>query len=239
MGQRAVVIRRIVLLPRFRIRQEAHRQHDTHQHRRHYRPEGGLFIVQHRFDPGLDPSFTESQRTGGHPAFRAAAIQQRLRISGSFLRRHIPHHPLIAGQFHIPTEAYIRRPDQRIIPIHCQQHIAQQLPDMIPAPQVGTFMQQDTGPGVLLHAGGQVDVGSEHSQKEGGLDLVAEINIILHADAGRHLLLQPHIAHKGTGQHNSHAHGPQEGYISLGEVPAAGGRFLLRSCGRRFALRVG
>ena len=201
-----------LLVPRpLGVGQEAHRHRDAHQHRRHRDPEAGLFIPQHRLYPGLDPHLAKGERTGGHPAAAPAAIQQRLGIGGPFLRRHVPDHPLIAGQLHIPAEQDIRHPHQRIIPVHRQQRKAQGLPHMIPPPQVGPLVPQHAVPGRLVHAGGQIDTGPEHTQDEGRLDVVAQVHIALQRDGRRHRAPQAQIACQRRHHDDIDTHRPRDG----------------------------
>ena len=162
------------------------------------------------------------------------AIQQRLRVGRPLLRRHVADHPLVAGQLHIPAEKDIRRPHQRVIPVHRQQQEAQRLPQVIAPPQMSPFMPQDADTRRFIHAGGQVDTGSEHPQNKGGLDAVAQVDIALQRDGRRYVLPQAQIARQRQHQHHIDTHRPQDG--GKVHIHRAGGRLgpgdgVRRRCG--------
>ena len=196
--------------------------------------------MQHRLHPVPDPHLAEGQGTQHQPAPPGhGAVQQGLGIGGPLGPVHIPHHPLVAGQLNVPAQQDIRRPDQGVEPVYRHQQMAQRLPPVVPAAQMGPLVAQHALQGLPLQPRGQIHPGPENAQDKGGGDVVAEVNLLPHPDGGRHLPPQPQIAHSRPAQHRRHAHQPYPGQVRQGDPRSGGGRLHGRGGGKRRLPRLG
>ena len=73
--------------------------------------------MQHRLDSGLHPHLSEGQGAGGDQAGGHTAGQKSLGIGLSVALSFPARHLFIAGQFNIPAEQDVSRPQQGIEPV--------------------------------------------------------------------------------------------------------------------------
>ena len=174
--------------------QKTDRRRNGGQHRHHQHPDRGLFIVEHRLDPRLNPHLAEGQRTGRHRAAADAAPDQCLGVIGPVFPVKTLDDPLVAGQLQIPAQQDIGQPQQGLEPIDAQQHKAQQLPPVVPAGDMGPLVGQHMLQVLVGETKGHIDPGPRQAQHEGRGDLFALIDVVPKPDRRGHPAAQPQIA---------------------------------------------
>ena len=90
-----------------------------------------------------------------------------------------------------------------------QQPKAQRLPKMVAPFQVRPFMGQHVADLLLGQAGGDIDPGTQRTQYEWSIDIIAEPHLIAVVQVHPDISAQPQKAPQAIQQHDCHTHEPQ------------------------------
>ena len=129
-------------------------------------------------------------------------------VIGPLLPVHIPDDLLITGQFNVPAQKHISHPQQRMEPIHRQQQEAQEFPPVVSTVDMGLFMSDNMGHGILVQIRRQVDLGMYYPQDKREAGPLAAIKVTLHSNCCAYTLSQTDIAANCIEQQNSNTHHP-------------------------------
>ena len=193
-----------------RVRQEAGRQENRQNDCGSGEDQAWLSVSDHGLDPVLHTHLSEGQRTKGDGPLGNGTPDQSLGIGPDRGLVQLFDDLFITGQLDIPAKEDVPQPDDGIEPVDGQQGKAQGLPQVVQPVQMGPLVGQHHGPGVLVQAGGQIDLGPEKSQNERGRDFVTFPDIFPDPRPKPDPQTQIPVAVCGIDGHNTHTRQPRD-----------------------------
>ena len=119
----------------------------------------------------------KGQGDGLGEAGLVAQVEQSGGITGGVRSTKRADHGLVRGGLNVSSEKVVGKPENGIEPVEAECDIGQGLRQIVPAADVGLFMEQDVAPVGFRQADGQIDAGAEETADEGAVDLIRLIDI--------------------------------------------------------------
>ena len=87
-------------------------------------------------------------------------------------------HGLVRGGLNVPAEEMIGQPENGIEPVEAERDIGQGFRQVVPAADVGLFVEQNIAPIRFRQADRKIDAGAEEAADEGAVDLVRLVDVL-------------------------------------------------------------
>ncbi len=123
---------------------------------------------------------------------------------------HISDDSLVAGQFDIPAQQSIGRPQKRMEPVDGEEAERKSFYQVVLSGEMGVFMCDHMGERLPVHMKRNVDSGGSQTEKEGGSRKFTLPDIIPEQYGGAHLSAQAQVAENHMTEHQKDAGKPED-----------------------------